>query len=826
MKKLVLCIFIVLLVGAGCCNAWELRAEDAGFIEVAQSEGRSLLLNEKTMQLRLVDHETGISWNTCVMDGKQGNRNIKAVQKSALQATFISNARNATTTTFDSYSKSVETKTCTYTLIDNGVEIHYTIGDNTFIIDDLPKAIRADKYQRLQEEAGWSVNDAKKFKDNYRAVKLDGQEYEYMIRIKDDSLSAMVIKQVHAVIFSSGIYTEADMDEDNAVVNYEREYLPEVEVVVRYVLDGDDLVFSILCDQIDFTEENELIKLDVMPYFLSADTTQDGFIFVPDGCGALIYLNNGKAGVTAYEMPIYGRDALINADDYVTPREPVSLPVFGIKRTDSAMFAIVEQGAEMATLYANISGRSDEFNRINASFALREIENVSLAGNETVTSPRYSEDVYRGDIVIRYKWLIDETADVLTMAQAYRSHLLDKGLLKAVQKDENAPFFMEILGAAKKNKFFLGIPYASSVQATTIKQAEKIYDLAREAGIDNIRLMYSGLFYGGIKNAALSRLTLDGGVGSLNDLNKLSAHLHENGDTFYPAVYAGRVYTDRDFRALSQAARKHDGDPAKVYKFGEPVLKYAHNDHQGYYISPYYLQEYIDKVIRNLKPYQIDGLNLFDLGNTPVGDYKRRANINRIHTVPTYQEALASLGEEYKLLLDKPLLYAFAYADGATNLPDGDNGFGIADVSVPFLQWVLDGSMPYASSSWNRKSYLGMMPQLLWALESGSSPCFTFSWEDPSIFANTMDADYLANFSTQYEMYMGVAGEMYRTYNGFYRQVKDAEVCAYTVFSASVRKVEYDNGIILYVNYSNAPVQVDGVSIDAQNYLIQGGEAL
>ncbi|MDO5326331.1 MAG: DUF5696 domain-containing protein [Clostridia bacterium] len=817
---LLLGILLALLCAGSAC-AYDLRPEDEGFQVAAETENRALLFNEKTLQVRLVDIPSGKTWDNCVMNGQQGNKTVKNTQKSTLLATFISNAQNATTNTFDTYSKSVQTETYEWELTQNGVEIRFNIGDDTLIVDDIPKGMRADKYQALLDGAGWSNNDKKKYQENYRAVKISGLDYEYMIRVKDDSLSPLLIKQLHELIFSSGIYTEADMDEDNLAVNYERTYLPELQVTLRYSLDGDDLLVTIPCNEVTFTEENEITVIELLPYFLSADTNEEGFILVPDGCGALINLNNQKAAVTAYSMPVYGRDALINASTYVSPRQDVQLPVFGLKRTDSAMLAIIEKGAELASVYANISGRSDEFNRVDVSFTLRDIESVSLAGNESVTSPRYSSDVYQGDIVMRYQWLTDENDGYLEMAKAYRQYLIGAGKLAPKEKDAAAPFYMEILGAVKKQAFFLGVPYSSSVQATTIAQAKTIYEAARNAGIRNISLIYSGLFSGGIKNASLTRLSLDGGIGSAKDLTALAQSLRQNGDTLYPGVYWGRVYSNRGFNSLTQASRKHDGEPARAYVFGESVLKHSRTSHPGYYISPYYLPDYTEKALNNLKKLNLNGLNLYDLGNTPVGDFKRKQNLSRISAIPVYENALNAVSSTYSLILDAPLLYALPYADGATNLPSGDNGFAITDASIPFLQWVLDGSMAYSSSSWNLESYLGLDSRLLWALESGSCPRFTFCWQDPSLFAHTEDMDYMAYFSTQYEGALSEAARLYQAYDAFYQKVKNAQIMKHEILSSSLRKVTYDNGIILYLNYGKTEAQADGIAVSAQGYAVR-----
>ena len=802
--------------------AYELRTEDEGFTLISENETKALLFNEKTTEVRIVDLETGKVWDSAELNGSQGNRTIKSLQKSAVQATFIINAQTSpfTTTAMDSNTYSVNNETFAWQLIENGVEVTYTIGDNTYIVDDLPKAIRVDKYQKILENSSWSTSQKKDFDSNYRAVPQKDSEYEYMIRVKDDSLSALLIKKLYEMIFSSGVYTQEDLLEDNAAVNYERTYSPKVHVTVRYQLDGDDLLFTVPCSMISSTEGNELVSISTLPYMLTADNTQEGYMFVPDGSGALISLNNKKLSATPYLMPVYGSDALINADDYVSKRTDVALPVVAIKRTDSTMMGIIEKGYEMATISANVSGHSDEFNRVHLSFAIRNIENVALAGNESITSSRYASDIYQDDIVIRYKWLTDEESSYLDIAKNYREYLIEADMLKETESDENAPFFMEILGAVNKDKFFLGIPYQSTVQATTIDQAKVIYELAREKGIENIQMIYSGLFQGGIKNAALTDLDLDDGIGSEKALKELNDLLEKNGDTFFPGVYWGRVYTERDFKPLKNASRKHDGDPAQVYTFGEPVLKHSRTNHQGYYISPNYLEEYTEEALANFKALDLSGLNLFDLGNTPIGDHKRKETLSRVHAIGYFEEALEKIAGEYELILDKPLLYAFKYADAATNLPRGDNGFAVTDYSIPFIQWVLDGCVAYSSESWNTESYMGYENQLLWALESKSAPRFTFSYEKPSVYANTEDVDYMAYYSSQYTDSLAVAAEMYEIYNEFYKLVADASVSDHAILDGNVRRVTYDNGVCVYLNYSSNEALVDGVTVPALGYVI------
>ncbi len=823
MRRLLGCLLALLLMLPSAASAFSPGAEDEGFVLVAENATRALLLEEKTMRVRLYDKETGLRWDTCVTDGKQGNKTVKNTQKSALNVTYITNAQNATTNVMDSYSKSVDPGTFVVETIENGFSVRYTIGDDAYIIDDLPKGIRADKYQKLVDGTEWTSKQKKTFSDNYRAVKLAGHDHEYMIRVKDDSLSGMLIKQLWGIIFDSGIYTQADMDEDNAAIAYEREYLPELAMTVRYQLDGGDLVVTVPGDEITFTEENEITQFELLPYFLSADTSHEGYMFVPDGSGALITLNNQKLAATSYSARVYGEDALINAAKYASPKNDIALPVFGLKREGGAMLAIIEQGAEIAGLFANVSGRSDEFNRVSTRFVLRDIESVSLAGNESITSPRFASDVYQGDIVMRYRWMPGDDVDYVDMAREYRAYLLSRGALTERAADEHAPFFLDVIGAVAKEAFFLGVPYTSSVQATTLSQAKEIYAAVRDSGVQNVKLLYSGLFYGGVKHAALTLPTLDGGMGGEQALRELSSALHENGDALYAGVYTGRAFTTRGFSRLSQAPRKHDGEPAEVYIFGEPILKREYTARKGYYVSPYYLPEYTQKALSALERYGLDGLNVLDLGNSLIGDFKRGANLSRIHATPVYQDALTALSSRYSLALDQPMLYALPYADYAVSLPSGDNGFRITDASVPFLQYVLDGCVPCAGESWNTRAYLGMEAQLLWALESKSAPRFTLTYAEPTIFDNTQDMDYMAYFSTQYERWLDTAGALYAEFDAFWQQVADARVVSHEILDAGLRRVTYDNGVTLCLNYGAEDAPLGGEVVPALSYIVQEG---
>ena len=63
-------------------------------------------------------------------------------------------------------------------------------------------------------------------------------------------------------------------------------------------------------------------------------------MFVPDGSGALINLNNTKLNENQFTARFYGGDKLVNTTTYDETKINMTMPVFGLKTGDSAVFAI------------------------------------------------------------------------------------------------------------------------------------------------------------------------------------------------------------------------------------------------------------------------------------------------------------------------------------------------------------------------------------------------------------------------------------------------------------------------------------------------------
>ncbi|MBQ3668503.1 MAG: hypothetical protein II920_04675, partial [Clostridia bacterium] len=776
-----------------------------------------LEFNEETFEMRVTDLSSGKIYNTKVMNGTKGNGLTKNTQKSDCRVTYIVNEFVGTTNSMDSNSMSVAYGNCEYTLIENGIEISFTIGDKTLTSDDLPKMVPVEKYNTMLLP-NWSERDDKLFREFYRIYRDT-----MWVRYNENAMGKVKLSALYEQFYTLTPYTKEDLEEDNAAYGYVIEKVnPSIGIKIRYTLDGSDFLVSVPCSEITFTAGNPVTRIDLLPYFMSADTEQEGYIFVPDGCGSIINLNNGKTTALSYDDKVYGQDELMNVETYVAPYEPIHFPVYGIKAGDSATLAIIENGAELAGIFADISGRSDEFNRVYSYFTLRPIEQVSVVGTASGGSPRYPTDVFTDDIVLRYRFLNGEEASYVGMARSYRNYLLDRGMLTLNEIPEDAPFFAEIIGAVRKTEFAAGVPYESRAVATTISQAGEILTALIETGVKEPILLMRGFYEGGVKHESLSSLNLESDAGKASELTRLTETAEAVGARVYTVTNVIKVYSTDNFSKSSQASRRQDDYIANIINYAEPILARGRSYTDSFYVSPWYLGEYSQKLSRNFSKadFRVSGLALDDIGHLLVGDYRNKENISRVNTTPRVIEAIDTISQVHTLVMSAPNDYALKNASMVYDLPDGNNGHKVEDASVPFIQLVLDGACVYTSKAWNESAYMGIWRELNFAIESKSCPHFIFSYQDEEIFLHTEDTDTQGYFMTQYEQWLGMIGESYAAFNDYWHKVRTAQIISHDIPAYGVRRTVFDNGVTAYVNYNSKPVRVDGIEVPARYFAI------
>jgi hypothetical protein len=201
---------------------------------------------------------------------------------------------------------------------------------------------------------------------------------------------------------------------------------------------------------------------------------------------------------------------------------PVLHPVFGIKKGNEAMFAIITEGEALASITYAPSGNNGNYNRIYASFYVRSIR-TNESNDPSTASIKYvdafKEQVYR----VEYHFLTGADADYSGFAQVYRNYLIKNGRLNdSIADGEDMPLAIDIF----MNTYTEGIFGNNAIVMTDYNQAADMVSKLKEKGVDDLLINISswqkdGLTYGEIK-PIYSKL---GGARALQKLTDITNEL-------------------------------------------------------------------------------------------------------------------------------------------------------------------------------------------------------------------------------------------------------------------------------------------------------------
>ena len=149
------------------------------------------------------------------------------------------------------------------------------------------------------------------------------------------------------------------------------------------------------------------------------------------------------------------------------------------------------------------------------------------------------------------------------------------------------------------------------------------------------------------------------------------------------------------------------------------------------------------------------------------------------------------------------------------DMPLGSSDYMYVDEEVPFLSMVLKGIIPmysdYVNFEANKTEFFLQM------IEAGVYPSFYVTKENSSALIYTRSSNL---YTTEYSTYR----DTIISYDEQLREVAESVEGAYIVdhekTESGVTKVTYDNGVVVYVNYSDKAVSIDGITVDALSYSV------
>ena len=703
-------------------------------------------------------------------------------------------------------------------LDDDSLEVLYLVGGKKEIDQsDFPKIISDERMQEM------ILSKLDPDSITYRRVteqyydQLQNEEGVWRLR---DSLQPARLVLLYEIFYDICGYTEEDLKYDLELydIKYEDKY-PYIEISIRYTLTDEGLEVVIINDSIVEKANYPLVYIDVLPYYGCAGTEDSGYTLVPDGSGALIEHNNLRSYAMPYNQRLYGKDIVAKKDILLPHSEKAGLPIFGIKRNNQAFIAICEEGAEQATLIARASSVDNPYNQAYYRYLIREYESFDFRSKVIVNewTPWYNT----ADFTLKYCTVREDEGSYVAMAKVFQNYLLSEGLLQD-SHNRQLGFNLTVLGGYIALDNFLGIPYQPVRSLTNTKETLLIAEALHDAGIRNLNIIYSGWANDGIKPTYAGKVYYNRAVGTQNDFKVLQEQLSQLNIGFYPEVYLQTAYTNKDIKESRDVVRNVLGRVVKHYGYSEASL-YANPSSTPYFtLKPTIYQKAYNTLVKNLSKININSIAFRDFGGELSGSYYKKETYFRTDTKEYFDKTLTIDSHIENIAFHNPNLYALPYSSLILDLPVTTTPYQIINVAVPFYQLTLNGYIDYSGRSFNIDDKYSYNWHKMKAIETLSSPSFTWSYKSTVELADT---EYSYYYSTDYLSWYEKAIETYQELDGlgvFNQTLINHKIL---IDDGSVVKSVYSNGKEIVFNYGISPYIYNGITIYANSYqVVKGAE--
>lgn len=587
----------------------------------------------------------------------------------------------------------------------------------------------------------------------------------------------------------------------------------EFTVPIEYTLTEYGLKATILSELIhENSEAFKLQEISLLEYF-GSDSSSDGYFLIPDGSGAIIDFSCGEQPSV---FNFYGKDYTNSSESLELIERTAAFPVFGMSYKDGGIFAIIDGGASIASLTASPISESSPVNHANISFSVRMFE-AADSGNYNL----FSKTLPNANLSVNYTLLTSDDNSWSDMANYYREILKKNGELSSESSSET-PIYVDYLCMITEKKSIMGIPYSKKVILSSIKDITESVKKIINANAGSVIVRLIGYSSDGYEHKAYTKFNLDRRVGTYEDLIALSKLLEDSGGKLYLDADMQFAYrSGNGFNIKEDSARflnrlvvckgKYD---IVTREYGTELLKY--------FISPAnylkYTSSFITSIKNELKDIKI-GLSYGQVGKYIGGDYGKRG-ISRIDSEGYILEALNNTRKEgYEMLFENGNAYVIPYADHLLSVPNMSSDFDSENISVPFTQAVLHGSISYAASPQNLST--NSRVSQLYSIAFGSAPYMAFITNSDSLISNT-------KYETEwYSLQDDSRLDDFLQYCIALRDLRKSTANEYIISSDKISDdvicTVYSNGIKVYVNLQDSKVKAEGVNSDILNYNV-GGE--
>lgn len=694
----------------------------------------------------------------------------------------------------------------------NGIRINYEMLKRNIDPSWIPQKIRREEYQKLLEDA----------KDDKKLRRSLMKSYDYLNYKNDEKIinlknpDANDLKLIYEMWTKKYNLTAKDLIKRAKDLNYKSGNIdrPHFIIPVEYrLLDKGDLLVEVLTDKIQELSDDlgdmtrKLSKIELLPNFLSikkSDTKFDDkgkYFFIPDGSGALCELDKVSVSKT-YQKSFFDNDSLlsknINKKDLL---EKILIPNYAMVNNKKGIMANIITGAGNGKL---LLANYEKEIVAKTVFDIRLWDTYEFVKGVKITS---YEDSHPNDrIKIKYN-LIKKDSNITYYDLVKITQESYFNITKKVEKVKNI-MLLEILGAFKETKHFLGIPYEKTRALTSYDDFISILEELKDYKID---YKYLGFSNGGILGNSQLKLKRDKSLGKNNILEDLI-----KSDNIYFDIYLVNHYKDLDgnFKNSKHGIKTIGGSPATFYTKNRMTMLGSSEDSLKYYLlNPNFLLSQGDIFLKNNSNYK--NLSLRDIGNTYLANYTAKPISGSLSL--KYQEDLVKkFSNEKSLMLNKPFMPFAKYANIIEDIPNTSSKHLLFTQDIPFYGLVLEPFCNIYLKTINLDNKEIPEKTLLNALMMNAKIKMTLS-KSESLYTKD-ELYYNKYYATSFTDNKNFLDITYNKLLDFEKEKDFSKIKDHKLIEKDIFKVDYMSGKSFIFNMSNDEVVYNGIKVEKLSY--------
>ncbi len=502
---------------------------------------------------------------------------------------------------------------------------------------------------------------------------------------------------------------------------------------------------------------------------------------------------------------------------------------------DLAYLAVIEEGDSLAKINIAYGGSKHNFASVYTSFNPRPKDSYVLDGGISAGSTDAmwtveSKRKYTGDFKLRL-FILDGTEDgdkataesaadksYSDMAAAYRNYLVDSGVLSKVSDlESNVPLYIETLGAIESTTTVLGMPVTTTVALTSFSDTVNILKTLKDTHkIDNVKIKMNGWYNGGLMGDVATSIEIEEVLGGEEEFKNLVKYAKENNVTLFPDIELGLAYNDKAFDKFDV-----DDHLAKTIDDRNAFRKAYDSIYQGFgstgegIISSGFMSELYDYAYEDYGKFEVGAISIGTLGKYLSSDFNSDDPLTREDSKELVIQLLQKIKKNNaKILVTAGNEYTLPYATDILEIPLDDSRLLTSYATVPFMSMVLHSYKEYAGIALNLAGDYDYY--LLKTIESGASPYFVIAANNTSELKQYASSSLNKYYSVRYSIWLSDIVEAYNAVNNAISDVQSAALVKHQILTADgkVARVEYDNGVVFYVNYGEEAYNVDEYDVD------------